>query len=128
MFGKESGFRCIVNGLRPFILQNCLKLSIKILCNRNNSHKSTNNPTILTGAENIDTYSRFPAVTGEDRYTAKHAQIAKSLQTCCQQQVDIEMLPHGLRYLVGEKSAASFQQTCYKVTVKSCYVSCFVKL
>ena len=50
------------------------------------------------------------------------------LQQTCYQQADVRMRLHGLRQRVGDKSAASCQQTCYGLIVKTCYPQACYKL
>ena len=56
-------------------------------------------------------------------YTAKSAQVGTMLTSCnrLEQQDDIRMRFNSLRQLVDEKSAATCQQTCCKLIVKTCY-------
>ena len=63
-------------------------------------------------------------------YTAKNTQVATSLLTSCNNllQANIRMRSHGLRQLVEDKSVASFQQTCCKLIVQTCYQQAFCKL
>ena len=61
----------------------------------------------------------------------KKAQVATRLLTSCNnllQQADIRMRSHGLRQLIDDKSVASCQQTCCKLTVKACYPQACCKL
>ena len=50
------------------------------------------------------------------------------LPQTCYQQADIKMRSHGLRQPVDDKPVASFQQTCCKLIVRTCYPQTCCKL
>ena len=48
-------------------------------------------------------------------------QVVRFFVNIIKQEADIRMHSHGLRQLLDDKSVASYQQTCCKLIVKTCY-------